>query len=197
MGQIWVESQNSKNEIPFQNLETHFQLLSLEQKEIFTKGFVKGLRRVKTKGLNKIIFLLSKNKELATHILNFILSKESALPFSSCQFTTWIGSATIEKLNREKTLAILNTCTKFLISKRKSRSRKKQIAKIAVLYESITIKGLERWPLLSIYEYRKQPDKSCEESLKILVETAEPKKEVSQKLKGRISFQRLFGFVRA
>ncbi len=182
MGQIWVESQYFKNNIPFKELEDGVQLVSLERQEIIIKGIMKGMNRIKKKGVAKLIPLLSKNQSLSTRVLNHVLSKEDSLLAPPCHFLPWIETAKIEKLNKGKALSVLNACTKTLLSKkRKKKKQESPLKRIMGLYAQIERKGVERWPLVLIYEYVGESNKACSESLHQLVETADNTKE---KIKG-------------
>ena len=181
MGQIWVESQYFKEGIPFKDFEEGIQSVSLKQQKIVIEGLVKGIGRIKKKGINKIVSLLSENQKISTQALNHILSKGSSIIVPSCQLLLWIETARIKDLNRDKTLSVLNSCTQTLLSKkRKSEIQKERIGKTANLYEKLERKGIERWPLVHIYEHTGQTNKACGESLHQLVETAENRKDKDQ-----------------
>ena len=192
MGQIWVESQYFKKRIPFANLEADKLLAPLAQKRIVVEGMVKGINRIRKKGINKVVSVFSTNQKLSTEILNQILSKKTSI-IPSCDFLFWMEKVKMKELNRDKSLSILNTCTKFLTSKkRKSRTRKEQIQKIANLYAQVERKGLERWPLIRIYEYMEQTNEACGESLHQLVETTDSRQRRSQKVKMKETFMESF-----
>lgn len=177
MGQIWVESHHSKNGIPFKELEEGIQLASLKKKKIIIKGMVKGISRIRKKGINKAVDRFSVNQRLSTEILNYALSKETPV-VSPCQFLFWMEKVEMAELNKDKVLSILNTCTKSLLSeKRKDKIQEEQIRKVANLYNKFERRGIERWPLVRIYEYMGQGNEACGESLYQLAETAESKKE--------------------
>ena len=181
MGQIWVESQYFKEGVPFEDFEESIQSVPWKQQKIAIEGLVKGIGRIKKKGINKIISLLSENQKISTQALNHILSKGSSTIVPSCQLLPWIETARIRDLNRDKTLSVLNSCTQTLLSEKKeSKVQKKRIGKTAKLYEKIERKGIERWPLVHIYEYTGQTNKACGESLHQMVETAENRKGKDQ-----------------
>lgn len=182
MGQIWVESQHFKNKIPFKDLEKSFQLVSLKEQKIIIEGFIKGFSRTKKQGIHKALPLFLKNQDISTKTLNHIWSKENLALLAPCQYLAWMEKAKTEDLLMEQALSVLNTCTKKLISKkRKSGKDKKQIGKIARLYRRIQRKGIERWPLIRVYEYRGWIKEACNESLHLLVETIDSIEEKSQK----------------
>ena len=172
MGQIWVESQYSENKIPLKELVAGVRSVSLDRQKIIIGGIIRGMRRIKKKGINKIVSILSADRPLSTQILNHVLSDEVSMIVPPCQLLTWMEIAQPSKLNRNRALSLLNSCTHTLISvKRKRQWHKKQIKKIINLYVKVERKGVERWPLVRIYESMGQKDGACDESLHQLAET--------------------------
>lgn len=172
MGQIWVESQYFENKISLENLVTSFQIIPSNRQEIVIKGMVKGIKRIRKKGINKIVSVLSENKRLSTQVLDRVLSDKNSMIASPCQLLIWMEKSQVSNLKTDKALSVLNSCTHDLIStKRKGRWQKEQMKKIVDLYLRIERKGIERWPLIHIYESVGQKDSACDESLRQLTET--------------------------
>ena len=189
MGQIWVESQYSEGRVPLKELVAGLQFVSSNRQKTVIKGMVKGIKRIRKKGINKIVSILSANKELSTQVLDRVLSDENSMIALPCQLLAWMEKSQISKLNREKTLSVLNSCTHSLISiKRKGKRQKEQMEQIIDLYLKVERKGIERWPLVHIYESVGQRDSACDESLHQLTETVEDVgvKSKNQKLKETI-----------
>ena len=192
MGQIWVESQYFENGIPFEELKTNIQQMSLDHRTVAINGIVKGIKRIQKNGIHKVVVLLSVSQQLSTEVLNRVLSEEKPVA-SSCDFLFWMGKVDMEEVNKEKALSILNTCTKTLISqKRKDKVQEEQLGKTADLYKKIERKGIERWPLVRIYEYRGQENEACGESLYQMVETAEGDEEKIQHMQMKEAFMETF-----
>ena len=188
MGQFWVESQYSEDKISFKALEAGFQLVSLEHQKVIIEGILRGINRFKKKDMDKTVSLFSEDQKLSTQVLNHFFSKDSLMDIPACQFLDWIKTTKIEELNRSKTLSVLNTCTKSLLSKNiKKEEQKEKIEKIAKLYENFERKGIERWPLVRTYEYLGQKDKACSESFHQLAETAESPKDQNVKIQETLS----------
>ncbi len=172
MGQIWVESQYSESNISLKELVAGISSLSSEWQKTMIRGIVRGMRRTRKKGINKIVSILSADKQLSTRVLNHILSDETSVIASPCQLLVWMETALAPELNREKALSLLNSCTHALISvQRKRKWQREQIGKIISLYEKFERRGVERWPLIQIYESVGQNDSACDESLRQLTET--------------------------
>ncbi len=189
MGQIWIESQYSENKISLKEFVSNLRLVSLKQQKIVIKGMIKGIKRTRKKGINKIVSILSTDKQLSTQVLNLVLSEGNSMIASPCQLLIWMKTSQVSELNRDKSLSVLNSCTHTLISaKRKGKWRKEQMQKIADLYLKIERKGMERWPLVHIYESVGQKDSACDESLHQLTETVNSMgvKSKNQKIKETI-----------
>ena len=189
IGRIWVESQYFENEIPLKELVAGFQLVSSAQQKAIVSGMIKGIKRIRKKGINKIVSILSENRQLSTQVLNRVLSDENSVIASPCQLLIWMEKSQVSKLKKDKALSVLNSCTHTLISaKRKSKWKKEQMEKIVNLYLKVKREGIERWPLIHIYESVGQKENACNESLHQLTETVNgvEVKPKNQKLKETI-----------
>ena len=172
MGRLWVESQYFKNKIPFKKLEKYVSNLPAEKENFVIGGIIKGMERMEKQGIDKVFPPLSKNRPFSTRVFNEVLSRQTSIIAQPCKLLTWMKATQVVKLNRDRALSVLNSCTQTLIStKRKSRRKKSKIKTIISLYESIERKGIERWPLIRCYEFMGQKGRACNEALYQLVET--------------------------
>ncbi len=176
IGKTYVESQYFENKpVAFSRLKAVIKTISKAEREILAKGILAGMRRMSKKGIGKMVSALSEDSPLSTEILNLVLSDNSVLDVPSCHLLPWIEKSKTKKLDKELTLSALNSCVRDLTVNNKKRSLKKreQFKQLSDLYIRFERRGIERWPLLIVYEYIGLKDKACNESLHSLTEVTQ------------------------
>ena len=173
MGKIWVESLYFKNQIPTSLLEQAFKPLSTEEQNTMISGIAQGISRTQKKGVRKVILALSDYKDLSSRLLDHFLLNNTEAAIPPCQFLPWMEQALSLISNKKNALSALNACVqKELSSKRKIR--KTQLKRIAALYLKLERTGIERWPLVLVYQKMGHKQKACKESLNQLSEVISP-----------------------
>ena len=171
MGKIWVESQFFKHQVPFESFSQHFQSVSKDEQYFVIDGIIQGINRIEKQDIDVIASTLSKNQNLFTRILNYILSDKAEIVIPPCRLLFWLERSQIQKVDRKQVLSILNSCTRSLTSvKKRSKSQKVQLKHLADLYVKFDRKGVERWPLALVYSSMKWKNSACNESLLLLAE---------------------------
>ena len=170
MGKIWVESQYFKNKIPVSALAKEIKVLSIDEKKSLIQGMAQGVRRVEKQSFEPLVSTLSDDKTLSTAILNDLLSTPLWPVRSACQLIPWVESTNTSSINKKAVFSVLNSCTRYWISKKKNPNRSRQLKRIASLYTQFERKGMERWPLSLSYHHLRWHNKACTESLYQLTE---------------------------
>ena len=168
---IWAESQYFEKKAPLSALSKVFQSLRTpaEKKPVF-EGLARGITR--KKNVRKALSALSRDEELFSETVNYVLTAGISLAPGQCGMIPYIEKSIPAKLDREKSLSALNSCSRALIAqKRRSRGKKKYLKRLSRLYLSFERRGAERYPLALIHEYLGQKNSACEESLRQLAET--------------------------
>ena len=176
IGKTYVESQYFENKpVAFSRLKTVIKTISKAEREILAKGILAGMRRMSKKGIGKMVSALSEDSPLSTEILNLVLSDNSALDVPPCHLLPWIEKSKTKKLDKELTLSALNSCVRDLTDNNKRRSLKKRklFKQLSDLYIRFERRGIERWPLLIVYDHIGLKDKACNESLHSLTEVTQ------------------------
>ncbi len=169
MGKIWVESLYYENSIPTGLLEKAFKPLSSEEQKIMIDGIARGINRTKKRGIGKVISALSDHQDLSARVLDYFLSDDNTVAIPPCRFLPWIEQVPVSALNKKQTLSALNSCAHKKLSSKRKRE-KSRLKRIADLYLKLDRTGIERWPLVLIYQRMRQNQKACNESLRQLKE---------------------------
>lgn len=171
IGKTWAENQFFKNPISLNLLNKIIKDTTLKQQKLIIKGMVNGIQRSEIKNINTIASVLLKDQKLSATVLNYILSHKQFTTGESCELVDWITKTDIQYLNKNKILILLNSCTRFLMAQKYNKQvKKRKLKQIVNLYIKFKTIGLERWPLVLIYEYLNKNQKACNESLHQLKE---------------------------
>ena len=156
IGRIWAESQYHGSAPSLESLAAVFRSAGKKEKALILKGMIQGMGR-KPKLAGKQLLALSKNQEIFSHAVNYLLTGGRPLIPGRCGMIKAVGKAIPSMLERAPALSALNSCSKALMSKKSlSRAVRRRLKNLSRLYLSFERRGAERWPLALIYERLRQ-----------------------------------------
>ena len=172
LGKVWSESQSFVNRAPLSGLQNIMKTASRSEKKIIVDGLIQGM--IRSLNMNSVISVLSENTKLSFRVLNKVLSSDKADMFSACAFLPWLNNHfnSFRQLNSEEVLPILNRCTKNLTTKENNKNHRPQLKSLVKFYNVLELTGVQRWPLILVYEQLAWKKQACGESIKQMIETA-------------------------